>query len=87
MEGDYQAAELFTGDISQIVGIEEEVNDVSTNDKNVTLRRSKTFNHCYKCGNLDTSKRTVLEIVMRRMWGPNIRLLGQLLTPWRHKPQ
>ena len=36
MEGDYQAGELFTGDISQIMGIEEEVNDVSTNDKNVT---------------------------------------------------
>ena len=49
MEGDYQAGELFTGDISQIMGIEEEVNDVSTNDKNVTPRRSQTFNHCYKC--------------------------------------
>ena len=49
MEADYQAGELFTGDISQM-GIEEEVNDVSTNDKNVTLRRSQTFNHCYKCG-------------------------------------
>ena len=48
MEGDYQAGELFTGDISQIMGIEEEVNDVSTNDENVTLRRSQTFNHCYK---------------------------------------
>ena len=49
MEGDYQAGELFTGDINQIMGIEEEVNDVSTNDKNATLRRSQTFNHCYKC--------------------------------------
>ena len=50
MEGDYQAGELFTGDISQIMGIEEEVNDVSTNDKNVTPRRSQIFFHCYKCG-------------------------------------
>ena len=50
MEGDYQAGELFTGDISQIMGIEEEVNDVSTSDKNVTPRRSQAFNHCYKCG-------------------------------------
>ena len=41
-EGDYQAGELFTGDISQIMGIEEEVNDVSTSNKNAT-------NHCYKC--------------------------------------
>ena len=49
MEGDYQAGELFTGDISQIMGIEEEVNDVSTSDKNVTPRRPQTFNHCYKC--------------------------------------
>ena len=50
MEGDYQAGELFTGDISQIMGMEEEVTDVSTNDKNATPRRSQTFNHCYKCG-------------------------------------
>ena len=50
MEGDYKAGELFTGDISQIMGIEEEVNDVSTSDKNVTPRTSQTFNHCYKCG-------------------------------------
>ena len=49
MEGDYQAGELFTGDISQIMGIEEEVNDVSTNDRNATPRRSQTFNRCYKC--------------------------------------
>ena len=86
MEGDYQAGELFTGDISQTMGIEEEVNDVSTSDKNATLRRSQTFNHCYKCGKTrHTSKRTVLEMVMRRMWSPSIRLLGQLPTPWRHK--
>ena len=32
------------------MGIKEEVNDVSTNDNNVTPRRSQTFNHCYKCG-------------------------------------
>ena len=50
MEVDYQAGELFTGDISQIMGIEEEINDVSTNDKNTTPRRSQSFNHCYKCG-------------------------------------
>ena len=50
MESDYQAGELFTGDISQIMGIEEEVNDVSINDKSATPRRSQTFNHCYKCG-------------------------------------
>ena len=50
MEGDYQAGELFTGDISHIMGIEEEVNDVSTSDRNGTPRRSQTFNHCYKCG-------------------------------------
>ena len=49
MEGDYQAGELFTGDISQIKGIEEEVNNVSTSDKNATPRRPQTFNHCYKC--------------------------------------
>ena len=36
MEGHYQAGELFTGDISQIMGIEEEVNDVSTTNKNAT---------------------------------------------------
>ena len=50
MESDYQVGELFTGDVSQIMGIEEEVNDVSTSDKNGTPRRSQTFNHCYKCG-------------------------------------
>ena len=50
MESDYQVGELFTGDVSQIMGIEEEVNDVSTSDKNGTLRRFQTFNHCYKCG-------------------------------------
>ena len=50
MESDYQVGELFTGDISQIMGIEEEVNDVSTSDKNGTPRRSQTFSHCYKCG-------------------------------------
>ena len=50
MEGDYQAGELFTGDISQIMGIEEEINDVSANDRNLTPRRSQSFNHCYKCG-------------------------------------
>ena len=50
MESGYQAGELFTGDISQIMGIEEEVNDVSTSNKNATPRRSQTFNHCYKCG-------------------------------------
>ena len=49
MEGDYQAGELFTGDISQIMGIEEEINDVSANDRNLTPRRSQSFNHCYKC--------------------------------------
>ena len=49
MEGDYQAGELFTGDISQIMGIEEEV-DVSTSNRNGTPRRSQTLNHCYKCG-------------------------------------
>ena len=37
MEGDYQAGELFTGDISQIMGIEEEVNDVSINDRTSTV--------------------------------------------------
>ena len=52
MEGEYQAGELFTGDISQIIGIEEEVNDVSINDRNATLKRSQTFNHCYKCGKI-----------------------------------
>ena len=52
MESDYQVGELFTGDVSQIMGIEEEVNNVfsSTNDKNGNPRRSQTFNHCYKCG-------------------------------------
>ena len=50
MESDYQVGELFMGDVSQIMGIEEEVNDVSTSDKNGTPRRSQTFNHCYKCG-------------------------------------
>ena len=50
MEGDYQAGELFTGDISQIMGIEEELNEVSTNDKTSTPRRFQSFNHCYKCG-------------------------------------
>ena len=50
MESDYQAGELFTRDISQIMGIEEEVNDVSTSDKNVAPRRHQTFNHCYECG-------------------------------------
>ena len=50
MESDYQVGELFTGDVSQIMGIEEEVNDVSTSDKNGTERRSQTFSHCYKCG-------------------------------------
>ena len=49
MEGDYQAGELFTGDISQIMGIEEEISDVSTSDRNLTPRRSQSFNHCYKC--------------------------------------
>ena len=52
MEGDYQAGELFTGDISQIMGIEEEVNDVSVNDRNSTPRKSQSFNHCYKCGKI-----------------------------------
>ena len=52
MEGDYQAGELFTGDISQIMGIEEEVNDMSVNHKNSTWRRSQSFNHCYKCGKI-----------------------------------
>ena len=52
VEGDYQAGELFTGHISQIMGIEEEVNDVSINDKNATPKRSQTFNHCYKCGKI-----------------------------------
>ena len=50
MEGDYQAGELFTGDISQIMGIEEEINDISANNRNLTPRRSQSFNHCYKCG-------------------------------------
>ena len=50
MESDYQVGELFTGDVSQIMGIEEYVNDVSVSDKNGTPRRSQTFNHCYKCG-------------------------------------
>ena len=50
MESDYQVGELFTGDVSQIMGIEEEVNDVAVSDKNGTPRRSQTFNHCYKCG-------------------------------------
>ena len=49
MEGDYQAGELFTGDIRQIMGTEEEVNDVSVNDKTFSPRRSQSFNHCYKC--------------------------------------
>ena len=49
MEGDYQVGELFTWDISQIMGIEE-VNDVSINNRTPTLRRSQSFNHCYKCG-------------------------------------
>ena len=44
-EGDYQAGELFTGDISQIMGIEEEINDMSTVDKNTTPRRSQSLNH------------------------------------------
>ena len=52
MEGDYQAGELFTGDISQIMGIEEEINDVSVNNKTSTPRRSQSFNHCYKCGKI-----------------------------------
>ena len=50
MEGDYQAGELITGDISQIMGIEEEINNISTGDKTVTQRRTQSFNHCYKCG-------------------------------------
>ena len=39
MEGDYQAGELFMRDISQIMGIEEEVNDVSINERTSTPRR------------------------------------------------
>ena len=50
MEGDYQAGELFTGDIIQIMGIEEELNEVSTNDRTSMPRKFKSFNHCYKCG-------------------------------------
>ena len=50
MEGDYQAGELLTGDISQIMGIEEEINDVNINDKVTNSQRSQSFNHCYKCG-------------------------------------
>ena len=50
MESDYQVGELFTGDVSQIMGIEEEDNEVTVSDKNGTPRRSQTFNHCYKCG-------------------------------------
>ena len=50
MESDYQVGELFTGDVSQIMGIEEEVNEVAISDKNGAPRRSQTFNHCYKCG-------------------------------------
>ena len=50
MVSDYQVGELFTGDVSQIMGIEEEVNDIAISDRNGTPRRSQTFNHCYKCG-------------------------------------
>ena len=50
MESDYQVGELFTGDVSQIMGIEEEVNDIAISDRSGTPRRSQTFNHCYKCG-------------------------------------
>ena len=50
MESDYQVGELFTGDVSQIMGIEEGVNEVAISDKNGAPRRSQTFNHCYKCG-------------------------------------
>ena len=73
MEGEYQAGELFTGDISQIMGIEEEVNDVSTNDKNVTPQRSQTFNHCYKYGKMDIFKRIAPEMVMKKTQNPPIR--------------
>ena len=40
MESDYQVGELFTGDVSQIMGIEEEVNDIAISDRNGTPRRS-----------------------------------------------
>ena len=42
MEGDYQAGELFTGDISQIMGIEEEINDVSVTGLNFEITSGKS---------------------------------------------
>ena len=67
MEGDYQAGELFTGDISQIMGIEEEVNDMSDTDKTSTPRRSQSFNHCYKAAKLDTFRKIVWEMGMKKI--------------------
>ena len=66
MESDYQVGELFTGDVSQIMGIEEEVNDVAVSDKNGTSRRSQTFNHCYKLEGRVIFRRTAQGMVMRK---------------------
>ena len=43
IESDYQAGELFTGDISQIMGIEEEINDVSTSNKKCGSEKVSDF--------------------------------------------
>ena len=53
MEGDYQT--------------EEGINDVSTNDRTSTSRKSQSFNHCYKCGKRAIFGKTAQEKEMKRI--------------------
>ena len=86
MEGNYQAGELFTGDINQIMGIEEEINDVSSNDKTSTLRRSQSFDHCYKCGKTGYFQKDCPGDGDEENIEPHIKSLEHLPIPWRLRP-
>ena len=76
MEGKYQAGELFTGDISQIMGIEEEVNDVSTNDRNTLNKGLRPSIIAINAVKPDIFKRIALEMVMKKNTEPPHEIIG-----------
>ena len=86
MESDYQVGELFTGDVSQIMGIEKHTMTYPLVIKMGPQGGPRPSIIATNVERLVISKKIVLGTVMSKTWNPNTTLLGRSPTLWKHKP-